>query len=222
MNYRQRIENTLGRDGVEAITHKLVIHDGDKQHDLYIKIGWWHGRPVWVDVTIAQFAKEGVTDSLVLPVEALSLVVNLRRRITENTRALIEVICREATLLLSSRRCSLDELADLWRATGAEPKGRCEQVVDDLGDRVHGPLDAAAKLFKLKAEEWEKMMAYSYTDEEVDTMIADCQKELEENPDTFTGFERTFIESVSDANETVHLTDKQIDKLEQIWEERCG
>jgi hypothetical protein len=222
MNYSQRIEAALGKEGVEAITSKLVIHDGERPHDIYVKTGWWRGYPIWVDVTISRSSNEGMTDSLDLPIAALPLVVNLRRRITENTRALVEIVCREATLLLSSRRCSLEELADMWRATEAEPKGKCGQVVDDCGDRVHGPLDAAAKLFKLKAAEWEKKMAHKYDDEEVDTMISDCQAALESNPDAFTGFERTFIESVSDANETTHLSNKQIEKLEQIWEDRCG
>jgi hypothetical protein len=222
MNYKQRIDDALNRDGVKAITSKLVIHDGERPHDLYIKTGWWRGRPVWVDVTISQSSNEGMTDSLDLPMAALPLVVHLRRRITENTRALVEIVCREATLLMSSRRCTLGELADLWRATEAEPRGRCQQVVDECGDRVHGPLDAAAKLFKLKAAEWEEKMSHSYTDEEVEKMIAECREELEENPKAFTGFEREFIESVADANETTHLTDKQIAKLEQIWEDRCG
>lgn len=222
MNYKQRIDTALHKDGVQSICNKLVIHDGEGPHDLYVKTGWWRGRPIWVDVTISQSSSEGVTDSLDVPMTALPLVVHLRRRITENTRALVEIICRQATLMLSTHRTSLGELADLWRATEAEPKGRCAQVIDDCGDRVHGPLDAAAKLFKLKAGEWEAKMAHMYTEGEIETMLSDCQEAIEENADAFTGFERTFIESVADANETTHLTDKQIEKLEQIWENRCG
>ncbi|MEN6368293.1 MAG: hypothetical protein ABFD77_01170 [Thermotogota bacterium] len=218
MNFRQRVEAAIERDGVQTITHKLVIQ-GEHQHDIYVKTGWWRGRPVWVDLTISA-GKDGENGKDKIPRSLAPLVVDLRRRVIESSRCLSEIVCREATLLLSSRRCSLDELADLWRATEGEPRGRCEQVTDELGDRVHGPFDAAAKLFKLKGKEWEQKMAHVYEDEEVEKMISDCQEAIEETPDSFTGFEREFIRSVAAQNETDHLSEKQIEKLEQIWEER--
>ena len=223
MNYWRRIEERLNRDGVESITSKLVIRDDKLNHDIYVKLGWWRGRPVWVDVTISRHAGDWNGEGHGVPQASLPMVTGLYRRLIENSRALTEIACREASLLLSSRRCTLSDLADLWRATEGEPKGLCPQVNDECGDRVHGPLDAAAKLFKLRGGEWEKKMAHTYTDDEVEQMIEDCQRAVDERPVEFTGFEREFIESVADANETSHLTDKQIEKLEQIWEERaCG
>jgi hypothetical protein len=218
----RRIEKGLNADGIVGITSKLVIHDGQREHDLYVKIGWWRGRPVWVDVTLARNSGDASGDTFDIPAPALPVVIDLRRRLIENSRALTEIACRQASLLLSSHRCSLTELSDLWRATTGEPRGKCSQVVDIDGDRVHGPLDAAAKLFRLRCDEWEKRMKHEYTDEEIEGMIADCQKAVEENPDVFSKFESEFIESVADANETAHLTEKQIEKLEQIWEERAG
>ena len=209
--------------GLNTVTHKLTINDNQRDHKFYVKIGWWRGRPVSVDVTMARHG-EGNTDTLDVPRAAIPLVVELRQRILENSRSALELLCREASLLLSSRRCTLGDLADLWRVTQMEPKGRCRQVNDEVtGDRVHGPLDAAAKLFKLKAAEWEAGMAYEYTEEEVEKMVTDCIEALDERPDDFTGWETSFIEDIAEQNETTHLSENQIEKLEQIWEERnCG
>jgi len=223
MKYWQRIEDRMATQGIETITHKATIEDGQRDNDFYIKIGWWRGRPVSIDVTMARHGEKMNNDTLDIHKSALPLVVDLRQRILENTRASLELICREASLLLSSRRCKLDDLAELWRVTQMEPKGHCKQVEDELGDRVNGPLDAAAKLFKLKEAQWEKDMAYNYSEDEIEGMIRDCQEALEERPDDFTGWERSFIEDIEDNNETTHLSEGQIEKLEQIWEERnCG
>lgn len=224
MKYWEKIERRFHREGVLSMTSKLTIVDSaEGQHDFYLKLGWWRGRPVWIDLTMARHANEGATDTLDVHESALPFLVDLRRRLLDNTRAFLEVACREASLLLTARRCKLDDIADLWRVTETEPRGRCLQVKDALGDRVHGPLDAVAKMIKMKGKEWERKMAHSYTEDEIEKMIEDCQEALEERPDDFTGFERTFIEDVADANETAHLTDNQVEKLEQIWEERdCG
>lgn len=223
MRYWEKLEQRFHHDGVESLTHKLTIADGEKQHDIYLKVGWWRGRPVWVDLTMARHSEDGNGDTLDVHESALVLVVNLRQRILDNTRAFMEVACREASLLLSSRRCRLDDIADLWRVTETEPRGQCVQVQDDLGATVHGPLDAAAKLFRIKGKEWEKRMAHNYAEDEIESMISDCEAALEERPDDFTGWERTFIEDATEQNETRHLSNGQIEKLEQIWEERdCG
>ncbi len=223
MNYRQKIDSQLSCEGVESMTAKLTINDGEKEHDLYVKVGWYRGRPVWIDVTIARHANEGSYDTINVHDSALPLIVSLRRRMLDNTRAFLEIACREASILLSSRRCSLDELASLWRATEADPRGRCEQVSDDLGSSVHGPLDAVAKLLRMKEGSWSEKMAYEYSEAEIETMIEDCQGAIETRPDEFTKFEITFIEGVAESNETIHLSKSQIDKLEQIWEDRnCG
>lgn len=224
MKYWEKVEQNFHRDGVVSLTHKLTIVDAEGiQHDLYLKLGWWRGRPVWVDLTTARHSEDGVGDTLDIHESALALVVNLRQRLVDNNRAFLEVVCREASLLLSSRRCKLDDIADLWRVTETEPRGKCVQVKDDLGDRVHGPLDAAAKLFRIKGEEWEQKMAHNYSESEIEDMISECEEALEERPDDFSGWERTFVEDVAEQNETGHLSTKQVEKLEQIWEEHdCG
>jgi len=224
MKYWQRIEEKLGRDGVRTIISKLIIKDSDRDHDLYIKVGWWRGRPVHVDITLGMDNKANTNnDTLDVHSSALPMIIDLRRRILDNSRAYLELVCREASLLLSSRRCSLLELADLWRVTEMEPRGRCPKVKDELGDRVHGPLDAAAKLFQIKREDWEKQMAHEYKEEEIERMLSDCKEAIDDRSDEFTEFEVNFIESLDAENETTHLSERQISKLEQIWEERnCG
>lgn len=224
MKYWEQIEKRFREGGVNAITTKLSIDDGEREHDLYVKVGWWRGRPVWVDITVARHANEGsVGETLDVHVSALPLLVSLKQRILDNARTSLEIICREASLLLSSRRCTLTDLSELWMVVEGEPRGRCAKLSDQLGDRVHGPLDAAAKLFRQRAKDWEKYMAYEYSEAEVESMLDDCQRAVEDRPDDFTEWEIRFIESVADANETTHLSHEQIEKMEQIWEERdCG
>jgi len=224
MMYWDRVAEAFGRDGVQTLVHKFTIIDQDKhEHDFYLKIGWWRGRPTWIDITKARHSTEGSGDTLDVHESALPLIVSLRQRIIDMTRTSLELICREASLLLTTRRSRLADIADMWRMTKTEPKGNCPQVKDELGDRVAGPLDAVAKLIKLKGAEWEEKMAHAYTEAEIESMLEDCQEAVEERGDDFTAWELQFIEEAADTNETAHLTEKQVEKLEQIWEERgCG
>jgi len=224
MRYWEHVAETFNQDGVETLTNKLTIVDGEKcGHDFYVKVGWWRGRPVWIDITKARHSTEGIGDTENIHGDELLVVVELRRRLMDVTRTSLELICREASLLLTSRRSTLDDMAQLWRVTTMEPKGRCSQVADELGDRVTGPLDAVAKLIKLRGGEWEAKMAHTYTEDQIELMLENCQAAVEERRDDFTAWELKFIEEVEDANQTLHLTENQIEKLEQIWEERgCG
>jgi len=224
MNYWRRIESSFHGDGVLSITHKIaIVHDANEQ-DFYVKIGWWHGRPVFVDVTMARHASDGaIPAEMKIPLEEIPLVIELRRQLLDNTRSSLETICREASLLLSSKRCAIGDVADLWRGTEMYPAGECPAVEDDLGSSVKGPLDAVAKLFQMRGSQWEKEMAHEYTEAEIEKLIEDCEAAVDERSDEFTAWEIQFIESVSDQNELGFLSPQQIEKLEQIWEQReCG
>lgn len=48
-------------------------------------------------------------------------------------------------------------------------------------------------------------------------MLSDCVAKKEDNPDVFSKWECDFIDSVSGANETFHLTQKQAAVLKRIW-----
>jgi len=212
----EKIEKFLLQEGAESFVNKMSINDGEHEHDFYLKVAWWRGRPVWIDITKSRNSVEIDNGGDVLETV-------LQGRLTDSTRSFMEIVCREASLLLSSRRCSLEDIAELWRVTQTEPKGTCQQVADAMGTRVHGPLDAAAKMLRLKAKDWVSKMAYEYKDEEIDDMLQDCLAAIDERPDDFTEWEMDFIRDTAEANETLHLSKPQIEKLEQIWEERdCG
>jgi len=58
------------------------------------------------------------------------------------------------------------------------------------------------------------------SESEIEEMIADCKKAIESDCDDFTEWERGFISDVEERNYTGHLSERQIEKLEQIWEKR--
>ncbi len=65
-----------------------------------------------------------------------------------------------------------------------------------------------------------------YSEEEIEEMIEKLIEILEENPDEFNAFERTFIESVEEQNEAGHLTTtgqrggkSQVQVLEEIYDD---
>ncbi len=57
-------------------------------------------------------------------------------------------------------------------------------------------------------------------EEVIEQMIEESLVAVEERCDDFTEFEVEFLESVEDQNEVRHLTENQIDKLTEIWEEK--
>lgn len=229
MRYWQRVEERLSRTGIKSIVTKMTIEDKvGRTSDFYLKIGWWRGRPVWVDITRTRHARSDTAALDPVALEQLpsgerKIAIDLVQRLDDSTRGFIEVVCREASLLLASRRCTLKALADMWRATKTDPKGTCAQAQDALGDTVNGPLDAAAKIMHIKGPGWENEMAHTYTESEIEEMIENCQGAVDDREEDFTPWEVAFIKDVAMVNETAHLTDDQVDKLEQIWEERdCG
>lgn len=55
---------------------------------------------------------------------------------------------------------------------------------------------------------------------EVEEAIEAALEALEEDPDSFSAWERDFIESLEEQNEQGHLTENQIAKLGEICEEK--
>lgn len=54
----------------------------------------------------------------------------------------------------------------------------------------------------------------------IEEMIDECLEAVEEDTDAFTEWEIEFLESIEDQNEDRHLTDQQVEKLTEIWEEK--
>lgn len=125
----QDAEQALGR-GVEGFTAKLTIGT----HDFYATVGTDAGRPVIIDITLGRSAECDMrfTDSN---------ANDLATQAVNDTRAMIEVICRQATALLQADIWSIDDLIEQWRRTQFEPAGVCPQVQGV----VSSPLDAVAR-----------------------------------------------------------------------------
>lgn len=51
-------------------------------------------------------------------------------------------------------------------------------------------------------------------------MLADLKNLLDN--DDLGGFEADFVDSMSNRDESYRLSEKQADKLEQIWNKHCG
>ena len=125
--------------GIETITNKITI-DG---HDLYVKIGWHQRRPVMVDVTLTHNTnmERNHKDE-----EANELAT----RLVSNTKASLEIMCRQASALLQANIWTLDDMITAWRGTKFEPSGLCPQAQMI----AQSPLDAIARLCEIKKAEW--------------------------------------------------------------------
>ena len=55
-------------------------------------------------------------------------------------------------------------------------------------------------------------------DETIERLISSCLDSLDDEPDKFSEWENDFLESIRDLNDWSYLTEKQIGKLEQIYE----
>jgi len=56
----------------------------------------------------------------------------------------------------------------------------------------------------------------------IEQMISDCLVAVEDDSDAFTEWEVEFLESIEDQNEDRHLSESQVDKLTEIWEEKVN
>lgn len=211
----KQVEAKFQADALKSITRKLTIDDGHRDHDLYVKIAFYHGRPVWVEITLSRMlASDNGTHT------ETAKENQVYRRMIESARSSMEVICLHASLLLQSKRSTLKDLEEMWAATRFEPAGTCKNLEGEVA--VLSPLDAVAKLIRLRITKWEKEMAYTPTEEEIETMIEACVEAAESTPEVFTAWEISFLEDIQEKNELGHLSDKEIAKLEEIHEERVG
>jgi hypothetical protein len=61
-----------------------------------------------------------------------------------------------------------------------------------------------------------------WDEDDVEEMIEACRTAADDDPKRFTAWEIRFLEELEDRNVDHHLTESQVDKLRQIYEERCG
>lgn len=218
-NKWERIEALMKAKSIRAQNVKIVICDGSHNHDLYVKLGWAERRWVWIDITVSRFTeihgKSETTDE-----------VDARRKLLETNKRLIEIICFHATELLQSGERTLQDIVKSWKGTHSHPEGVCESIrTKDNEGRVTSPLDAAAKLIEKRIDQWEEEMRRQERMDEgyLEGLVVECLAKLEESPEIFTSWEREFLETIGDKHDRAHLSDKEIDSLEKIHDERnCG
>lgn len=132
---RARVQAAL-RDnvGLPGLNVKLEIGPGD----CYLTTAVMAGRLVHVNLTVSRVGGgESFLGTHQLAVlEASKLDV---------TKALVEVVCREANQLLQRGAWGVENLIASWRGTRFDPNGMCPQV----RGIVASPLDAAARWLEL-------------------------------------------------------------------------
>ena len=164
-------------DTLPSTTTKVEIAP---HRDLYIKVGYWDGRPVHIDITMSRIQGMMLDENLMTIVEmaqplleddeldelgycsdqVLIEMANLRTSLVETVRAFLEVACREASTLLSSGVWGWEELIHAWLGTSFDPWGVSKQLAM-LGyenPTAKSPLDAAARLFLKRHEIWDRQM----------------------------------------------------------------
>lgn len=201
-------EQKVNTDEVSSITRKIDVG----LHTIYLKLGWRLGRPVYVDIklsVIKGFSGNGESRD----------VVALRTENFRSTNASIEIITRQTSVLLEEAIWDLDKLCDQWRGTRVFYGGVMANIPYVAGRKqvATGILDAAARMIGLKKEEWSKKMR---DDGQIEHMIEECLTALSDDETIFSTWEQTFLESLENTNDERHLTDKQIKKLEQIYEDK--
>lgn len=215
----EKIEALLKAKDIKALSTKIVISDGYYNHDLYVKLGWADSRWVWVDITVSRFT-EITNEPETYEVE------NLRRVLMDTNRRLIELVCVHATELLQSGERTIQEIVHTWKGTQFAPAGTCESVRTKYNAaKVTSVLDATAKLIEQRVAQWEEKfkredrMNVDY----LEGMVAECIAAFEKDPDQFTEWEQEFLKSLQEKHDSVHLSEKEIGKLQQIHTDRdCG
>jgi hypothetical protein len=138
-------------EGIDTITTKITIKESHYEHDMYAKLGWHSGRPVWVSITLSRLNRLNGHD------ESPELV-EVRRKYIDSLRAALEVICAHASEELRHSLITLDGLVSSWRATKFDPAGVCHFHGHADGVLVSSPLDAVARLIDERKEIWTRQM----------------------------------------------------------------
>lgn len=161
IDLRRQIDFDVGVIGMYGFTCKFGIAG----QDIYMKVALHQSerRPEpmlsYVDVTLSSpKAKDDI------------LVSHRQMRIetskTDDARAMIELLCRQANVLLQSGTWEWDDLCDSWSGTRFDPCGPCEfpDTCSIGGTIVSSPLDAVARVLRDRFPVWGlKMMRVDIT-----------------------------------------------------------
>jgi hypothetical protein len=153
---RREIEANVCSAGLYGFTCKLEIVG----QDVYVKVALHqpsHGaaterpepRLSYVDVTLS--SPQSTDDILVSHRQTL-----LETTKTDDARAMIELLCRQANALLQSGAWNWDDLCETWIGTRFDPCGACRFPVTCSmpGALVSSPLDAVARVIRDRFPIW--------------------------------------------------------------------
>ena len=146
-----KAEKRFSNGGLPGITCKMEIGN----HDVYLKTSWLEGRIVRIDITLSRGDRyQPVTEK----------EISLSSSIFDNARYDIETICKHASELLQSGAVGIKHVVDDWMGRRGYPNGYCPQIpaIGESGEKgptyQKGPMDAAAKLILMRANDWKKMI----------------------------------------------------------------
>ena len=160
MDLRREIEcAVISVEGLRGFTSKMEIAN----QDVYVKVAFHRTGPteknphpecclVHVDVTLSA-ARE---PDEIMTTHNQTMMETTK---TDNARAMIELLCREANTLLQSGVWNEESLAEAWGATRFEPSGLCifpSEMGDPREGLVLSPLDAIARLIRARIKDWKE------------------------------------------------------------------
>jgi hypothetical protein len=138
----REIDSVLSQESIKTITNKIGVGTSE----IFLKIGWHKSKAVFIDITLADGAtKKHDSNETLKEGEVFSSQVKF-------ARASIEVICRQASLLLQNNVSTLEQIATVWAGTSIYHGGMSPQ----LECVCSSPLDAASRMIKNSLTEWEE------------------------------------------------------------------
>jgi hypothetical protein len=165
MDRRHEIESSVcDQDGMRGFTCKLKIGT----QDVYLIVAFYRvledagagrTRVLWM-LAHLDIRLSAVTGPDVVLFTARDAHQEVSK--TDNSRAMLELLFREATTLLESGVWSESDLIRAWMATRFEPVGICQFPRGADGNVLYrpvlSPLDAAAKLIEQRIGEWRRLL----------------------------------------------------------------
>lgn len=168
---RRQIRAILIKEGIPGFTSKMGIAG----QDVYLKVGFCRVRDssgetlppqlVYVDVTLSAIRSH----EDFMPTHAQTTLAATK---TDDARAMIELLCRQANELLASGAWTVSDLIESWKGTSFDPCGICrfpEILVGDTREARYGtvksPLDAVGKLIEVRLPVWQKAVAHELVDD---------------------------------------------------------
>ncbi len=150
----REVDSIFRVEGLPGYTYKMELG----AHDLYVKMSWYKGKIVRIDVTLSRKGHAG--DGL--PKTAKEATLEATR--FDLAKASLEEICIQASDLLQGGQVGIGHIVQDWRGREMYPSGWCPQLPEanaqgDIGpSRVMGPTDAVAKLIQRNLVRWTEEM----------------------------------------------------------------